>query len=188
MDTLGDIHFVTFGLAKLMVDTIADTRNEESKGCPPCCSSQHNKCITRAYRPVKKEVETTCITSLRERFKLFKTLSWVTYQHRQSSRHFATHCRGVKQKRQSTLCGTSQHKSGSKHLVTNWPTCEADALQTNWLTGQKRSCSRHLVPNSLRKRQRLWSTYFPRKCQRWWSRKQKVQTRTRQRSRFLSNT
>ena len=76
---------MTLGLAKLMVDTIEDTRNEEGTRL------QHSKCITLAYRLVKKEVETLGITSMRERFKLFKTLSWLTYQHRRSSRHFATH-------------------------------------------------------------------------------------------------
>ena len=66
---------MTLGLAKLMVDTIGDTRNEESKESARCTSLQHNKCITRAYRLAEKEVETLGITSLREEFKLFKTLS-----------------------------------------------------------------------------------------------------------------
>ena len=89
---------MTFGLAKLMVDTIGDTRNEEGKEFARCTSSKDNKCITRTYKLVEKEVETLGNTSLRKRFKLFKTLSWLTCQHRQSSSHFATHCRGVKQK------------------------------------------------------------------------------------------
>ena len=107
MDTLGDIPakksiktLCDFRVAKLMVDTIADTRNEEDKKSARCTSSQHNKCITRAYKLVAKEVETLRNNSLKVRFKLFKTLSWLTCQHRQSSSHFATHCRGgVKQKR-----------------------------------------------------------------------------------------
>ena len=90
---------MTLGLAKLMVDTIGDTRNEEDKKSPRYTSSQLNKCITRAYKLVEKEVETLGNNSMRVRFKLFKTLSWLTCQHRQSSTHFATHCRGVKQKR-----------------------------------------------------------------------------------------
>ena len=81
---------MTLGLAKLMVDTIGETRNEEGKECARCTSSKHNKCITRAYRLVEKEVETLGNTLLRERFKLFKTLSWLTCQHRQSSSHFTT--------------------------------------------------------------------------------------------------
>ena len=58
---------MTLGLAKLMVDTIADTRNEEGKECARCTSSKDNKCITRAYRLVEKEVETLGNTSLREK-------------------------------------------------------------------------------------------------------------------------
>ena len=106
MDTLGDIvakkaieALRDFWVAKLMVDTIADTRNEEDKNSARCTSSQHIKCITGAYKLVEKEVETLGNNSLRVRFKLFKTLSWLTCQHRQSSSHFATHCRSVKQKR-----------------------------------------------------------------------------------------
>ena len=107
MDTQGDIlakkaieTLCDFRVAKLMVDTIGDTRNEEEdKKSAQSTSSQHKKCITRAYKLVEKEVETLGNNSLRERLKLFKTLSCLTCHHRQSSSHFATHCLGVKQKR-----------------------------------------------------------------------------------------
>ena len=58
-----------------MVDTIGDTRNEEDKKSARCTSSQHNKCITGAYKLVQKEIETLGNNLLRVRFKLFKTLS-----------------------------------------------------------------------------------------------------------------
>ena len=66
---------MTLGLAKLKVDTIGDTRNEEDKKSARCTSSQLNKCITRAYKLVEKEVETLGNNSLKVRFNLFKTLS-----------------------------------------------------------------------------------------------------------------
>ena len=74
-----------------MVDSIRDTRNEEGKESSRCTSSEHSKCITLAYRLGEKEVETLGISSLRERLKLFKTLSCLRCQQRQSSRNFATH-------------------------------------------------------------------------------------------------
>ena len=105
MDTLGDI------VAKKAIETLCDfwasqingryycRYSQEDKKSARCTSSQHNKCIIRAFKLVEKEVETLGNNSLRVRFKLFKTLSWLTCQHRQSSSHIATHCRGVKQKR-----------------------------------------------------------------------------------------